>query len=166
MQQAARCNKMQPLQQYVFNIFNPKMQPLKPLQQYVLERVKTGDLDNKTLDDEEVFKVLETTIESVYYMERFPAAVKRKIFEKFGDTVAIGLAEIGKNIFIRIEGIHCTLGYKLLVVAKFQGIRSLQDLAAHQVACTIRNNLVSLEQLPIPKSTKKVVAKFVETANI
>eukprot|EP00092_Neocalanus_flemingeri_P040526 GFUD01044132.1.p1 GENE.GFUD01044132.1~~GFUD01044132.1.p1 ORF type:complete len:163 (-),score=32.52 GFUD01044132.1:161-649(-) len=162
MQQDAKCNK---IQQYVFNIFNPKMQPLKPLQQYVLERVKTGDLDsNKTLD--EVFKVLETTIESVYYMERFPAVVKRKIFEKFGDTVAIGFAEIGKNIFIRIEGIHCTLGYKLLVVAKFQGICSLQDLAAHQVACTIRNNLVSLEQLPIPKSTKSVVAKFVETANM
>eukprot|EP00092_Neocalanus_flemingeri_P108686 GFUD01139592.1.p1 GENE.GFUD01139592.1~~GFUD01139592.1.p1 ORF type:complete len:162 (-),score=33.32 GFUD01139592.1:150-635(-) len=161
MQQDAKCNK---IQQYVFNIFNPKMQPLKPLQQYVLERVKTGDLDsNKTLD--EVFKVLETTIESVYYMERFPAVVKRKIFEKFGDTVAIGLAEIGKNIFIRIRGVQ-RYNVDILIVAKFQGIRSLQDLAAHQVACTIRNNLVSLEQLPIPKSTKRVVAKFIETANI
>eukprot|EP00092_Neocalanus_flemingeri_P023543 GFUD01025531.1.p1 GENE.GFUD01025531.1~~GFUD01025531.1.p1 ORF type:complete len:137 (-),score=36.48 GFUD01025531.1:96-506(-) len=136
---------------------------MQALQQYVLDPVKTGDLDDVTLA--EVFKVLETTLESVYDLERFPVAVKRKIIEKFGDTVATGVAEIGKNIFIRIRGVQ-RYNVDILIVAKFQGIRSLQDLAAHQVACTIRNNLVSLEQLPIPKSTKRVVAKFIETANI
>eukprot|EP00092_Neocalanus_flemingeri_P056728 GFUD01067284.1.p1 GENE.GFUD01067284.1~~GFUD01067284.1.p1 ORF type:complete len:123 (-),score=40.59 GFUD01067284.1:3-371(-) len=54
----------------------------------------------------------------------------------------------------------------LLIKAKFQGVRSLQDLAAHQVACSIRNNTVCLEHLPIPNLTKKVVAKFVATGNM
>eukprot|EP00092_Neocalanus_flemingeri_P040529 GFUD01044135.1.p1 GENE.GFUD01044135.1~~GFUD01044135.1.p1 ORF type:complete len:166 (-),score=43.14 GFUD01044135.1:133-630(-) len=163
-----------------------------PLQQYVLEPVKTGDLDDETIA--EVFKVLETILGSVYDLERFKVVVERKLIEKFGASVVSWVAEMGKNFFIKISGVRganmaLMFGYyckikagetleeceewalsqyndDLLIKAKFRGTRSLQDLAAHQVACSIRNNLVSLERLPIPKLTKKVVAKFVETANI
>eukprot|EP00092_Neocalanus_flemingeri_P036943 GFUD01040217.1.p1 GENE.GFUD01040217.1~~GFUD01040217.1.p1 ORF type:complete len:166 (-),score=35.84 GFUD01040217.1:171-668(-) len=77
-----------------------------------------------------------------------------------------------RNIFIIIGGVRLRQGrqYSPMTVtsikAKYQGVRSLQDLAAHQVACSIRNSIVSLEQLPIPSLTKKVVGKFVDTANM
>eukprot|EP00092_Neocalanus_flemingeri_P040530 GFUD01044136.1.p1 GENE.GFUD01044136.1~~GFUD01044136.1.p1 ORF type:complete len:166 (-),score=33.36 GFUD01044136.1:133-630(-) len=165
---------------------------MQPLQQYVLEPVKTGDLDDKTIA--KVFEVLETILGSVYDLERFKVVVERKLM---GPSVVFWVAEMGKNFFIKISGVrrggqtwHCLgsiarsmrvrlwksvkSGHSrntqynddLLIKAKFRGTRSLQDLAAHQVACSIRNNLVSLERLPIPKLTKKVVAKFVKTANI
>eukprot|EP00092_Neocalanus_flemingeri_P096167 GFUD01122390.1.p1 GENE.GFUD01122390.1~~GFUD01122390.1.p1 ORF type:complete len:168 (+),score=29.36 GFUD01122390.1:49-552(+) len=45
----------------------------------------------------------------------------------------------------------------MIVMAKIQGVRSLQDLAAYQVACSHGTNL---ERLPIPKKIKEVVSKF------
>eukprot|EP00092_Neocalanus_flemingeri_P087800 GFUD01110863.1.p1 GENE.GFUD01110863.1~~GFUD01110863.1.p1 ORF type:complete len:167 (-),score=40.74 GFUD01110863.1:204-704(-) len=45
----------------------------------------------------------------------------------------------------------------MIVMAKIQGVRSLQDLAAYQVACSHGTNL---ERLPIPKQIKEVVSKF------
>eukprot|EP00092_Neocalanus_flemingeri_P087804 GFUD01110867.1.p1 GENE.GFUD01110867.1~~GFUD01110867.1.p1 ORF type:complete len:179 (-),score=43.75 GFUD01110867.1:21-557(-) len=43
----------------------------------------------------------------------------------------------------------------MIVMAKIQGVRSLQDLAAYQVACSPGTNLEML-----PKLIKKVVSKF------
>eukprot|EP00092_Neocalanus_flemingeri_P069394 GFUD01085033.1.p1 GENE.GFUD01085033.1~~GFUD01085033.1.p1 ORF type:complete len:165 (+),score=36.17 GFUD01085033.1:50-544(+) len=45
----------------------------------------------------------------------------------------------------------------MIVMAKIQGVRSLQDLAAYQVACSHGTNL---ERLPIPKKIKEIVSKF------
>eukprot|EP00092_Neocalanus_flemingeri_P091877 GFUD01116566.1.p1 GENE.GFUD01116566.1~~GFUD01116566.1.p1 ORF type:complete len:137 (+),score=34.12 GFUD01116566.1:54-464(+) len=133
---------------------------MQRVQKYVLEPVKTGGLDDQTVA--EVLEVLQTGLDSVYELDKFSAILNRMLAEKFGDYVYTGVAGMGKNIFILGE----IKRYDLMIKAKFQGVRSLQDLAAHQVACSIRNSPVSLEQLPIPSLTKKVVGKVVETANI
>eukprot|EP00092_Neocalanus_flemingeri_P066800 GFUD01081429.1.p1 GENE.GFUD01081429.1~~GFUD01081429.1.p1 ORF type:complete len:114 (-),score=17.65 GFUD01081429.1:127-468(-) len=75
-----------------------------PLQQYVLEPVKTGDLDDKTIA--KVFEVLETILGSVYDLERFKVVVERKLIEKFGASVVSWVAEMGKNFFIKISGVR------------------------------------------------------------
>eukprot|EP00092_Neocalanus_flemingeri_P054713 GFUD01064473.1.p1 GENE.GFUD01064473.1~~GFUD01064473.1.p1 ORF type:complete len:175 (-),score=43.52 GFUD01064473.1:91-615(-) len=164
---------------------------MQTVQKYVLEPVKTGGLDDQTVA--EVLEVLQAVFDSVYEVDKFSAVVNIMLAEKFGDYVYTGVAGMGKNIFIVISdvvmprevmpreavmprGARALIGlgdwydeikkYDLMVKANFQGVRSLQDLAAHQMACSIRNSPVSLEQLPIPSLTKKVVGKFVETANM
>eukprot|EP00092_Neocalanus_flemingeri_P040525 GFUD01044131.1.p1 GENE.GFUD01044131.1~~GFUD01044131.1.p1 ORF type:complete len:157 (+),score=41.66 GFUD01044131.1:54-524(+) len=153
---------------------------MQTVHQYVLEPVKTGDLDDETVA--KMLEAIQTGLGSVYDLERFSVVVEKMIVERFGDyDVGTRVAGMRKNIFImiRIRGVKWKVknledakrplpqyNDDLLIKAKYQSVRSLQDLAAHQVACSIRNNLVSLEQLPIPSLTKKVVTKFVETANM
>ena len=162
------------------------------LQQYVLEANSTGDYDDYTVA--EILKVLNTVLESVYDLETFPFAVKKKLVEIFGERVDTGVASIGKNLFIKIRGVTGANmvqvdGYRykekegvkvedlgmfeklslrnynenLLVMAKFQSVRSLQDIAAYQVACSLRN---SQEQIHIPYLVRKGVNKFMITRNI
>eukprot|EP00092_Neocalanus_flemingeri_P104407 GFUD01133729.1.p1 GENE.GFUD01133729.1~~GFUD01133729.1.p1 ORF type:complete len:173 (-),score=38.09 GFUD01133729.1:27-545(-) len=154
------------------------------LQQYVLEPMSTGDYDEGTIAD--VFEVLETVLSSVSDKANFPAVVKIKMNERFGDGVNTGVAGLGtdgKNLWIRISGVRGandvevggrwhkkkeenlgnrerfiqTLPYNFVmtIMAKIRGVRSLQDLAAYQVACSPGTNLEKL-----PKLIKKVVSKF------
>eukprot|EP00092_Neocalanus_flemingeri_P051872 GFUD01060455.1.p1 GENE.GFUD01060455.1~~GFUD01060455.1.p1 ORF type:complete len:155 (-),score=32.83 GFUD01060455.1:91-555(-) len=142
---------------------------MQTVQKYVLESVKTwnenayltkiGGLDEQTIS--EVLEVLQTALGSVYELERFSAVVDQMFADRFGDEVRTRVAVMSqRNILILL------VRPTVKITAKYQGVRSLQDLAAHQVACSIRNSPVSLEQLPIPRLTKKVVGKFVETANM
>eukprot|EP00092_Neocalanus_flemingeri_P051873 GFUD01060457.1.p1 GENE.GFUD01060457.1~~GFUD01060457.1.p1 ORF type:complete len:163 (-),score=43.98 GFUD01060457.1:8-496(-) len=154
---------------------------MQTVHQYVLEPVKTGDLDDETVA--KMLEAIQTGLGSVYDLERFSVVVERMLAERFSDyNIGTRVAGMRKNIFImiRFRGVKVKVeeliagvisplpqyNDNLLIKAKFQGVRSLQDLAAHQVACSIRNNLVSLEQLLIPRLAKKVVTKFVETANM
>eukprot|EP00092_Neocalanus_flemingeri_P096110 GFUD01122323.1.p1 GENE.GFUD01122323.1~~GFUD01122323.1.p1 ORF type:complete len:148 (+),score=44.64 GFUD01122323.1:51-494(+) len=143
---------------------------MQTVQKYLLESVKTGGLDEKTIS--EVLEVLQTVLDSVYERERFSAVVDQMLADRFGDEVRTRVAVMRRNILIFIRGVRLRRGRQdspmtvTRIKAKYQGVRSLQDLAAHQVACSIRNSPVSLEQLPIPSLTKKVVGKFVETANM
>eukprot|EP00092_Neocalanus_flemingeri_P096111 GFUD01122324.1.p1 GENE.GFUD01122324.1~~GFUD01122324.1.p1 ORF type:complete len:151 (+),score=43.27 GFUD01122324.1:51-503(+) len=146
---------------------------MQTVQKYVLESVKTGGLNEKTIS--EVLEVLQTVLDSVYELERFLAVVDQMLADRFGDEVRTRVAVTvirPRIIFIFIRGVRPRRGRQdspmtvTRIKAKYQGVRSLQDLAAHQVACSIRNSPVSLEQLPIPSLTKKVVGKFVETANM
>eukprot|EP00092_Neocalanus_flemingeri_P091875 GFUD01116564.1.p1 GENE.GFUD01116564.1~~GFUD01116564.1.p1 ORF type:complete len:146 (+),score=37.92 GFUD01116564.1:54-491(+) len=140
---------------------------MQKVQKYVLEFVTIGGLDETTLS--EVLKVLQTALDSVYELERLSAVVDQMLADRFGATaVVVMVVGMRRSIFICIRGVRCGMRWDEYqnIIAKFQGVRSLQDLAAHQVACSIRNSPVSLEQLPIPRLTKKVVGKFVETANM
>eukprot|EP00092_Neocalanus_flemingeri_P054712 GFUD01064472.1.p1 GENE.GFUD01064472.1~~GFUD01064472.1.p1 ORF type:complete len:157 (-),score=36.59 GFUD01064472.1:61-531(-) len=142
---------------------------MQTVQKYLLECVKTGGLDEKTIS--EVLEVLQTVLDSVYEVERFSAVVDQMLADRFGDEVITRVrvdVMSQRNIWIVIGGVRLTTGLMTVtsIRAKYQGVRSLQDLAAHQVACSIRNSPVSLEQLHIPSLTKKVVGKFVETANM
>eukprot|EP00092_Neocalanus_flemingeri_P091873 GFUD01116562.1.p1 GENE.GFUD01116562.1~~GFUD01116562.1.p1 ORF type:complete len:152 (+),score=36.97 GFUD01116562.1:54-509(+) len=146
---------------------------MQTVRKYVLESVKTGGLDEKTISE-----VLQTVLDSVYELDRFSAVVDQIVADRFGEEVTTRVTGMRKNIFIFIRALrprwarqdnkywYKYKGYYLQIKAKYQGVRSLQDLAAHQVACSIRNSPVSLEQLPIPSLTKEVVGKFVETANM
>eukprot|EP00092_Neocalanus_flemingeri_P091874 GFUD01116563.1.p1 GENE.GFUD01116563.1~~GFUD01116563.1.p1 ORF type:complete len:188 (+),score=40.58 GFUD01116563.1:29-565(+) len=143
---------------------------MQKVQKYLLESVKTGGLDEKTIS--EVLEALQTVLDSVYELERFSAVVDQMLADRFGDEVSTRVTVLRRNIFIFLRGVRTSRGRQesprtaIMIKAKYQGVRSLQDLAAHQVACSIRNSPVSLEQLPIPSLTKKVVGKFVVTANM
>eukprot|EP00092_Neocalanus_flemingeri_P023545 GFUD01025533.1.p1 GENE.GFUD01025533.1~~GFUD01025533.1.p1 ORF type:complete len:124 (-),score=17.37 GFUD01025533.1:145-516(-) len=117
---------------------------------YVLETASTNMATVSNMA--KVLEILETALDSVYDLKRLPDVLRRML----GGRVGISLTT-RKTIYIVSIG-------RFVIKAKFQGIRSLQDLAAIQVARSIRNNLVSLEQLPITNVTKKVVTKFIETA--
>eukprot|EP00092_Neocalanus_flemingeri_P106986 GFUD01137296.1.p1 GENE.GFUD01137296.1~~GFUD01137296.1.p1 ORF type:complete len:152 (-),score=6.65 GFUD01137296.1:126-581(-) len=143
---------------------------------YVLEPVRTSGLDVKTIA--EVLEVIETALGSVYDFERLSVVLERML----GCHVMISVVGMRDTNDLMVSGLGFwkrpvpTITIKcrnlalwntmtpLHIKAKFQGVRSLQDLTAHHVACSIRNNLVSLEQLPITIVTKKVVTKFIETA--
>eukprot|EP00092_Neocalanus_flemingeri_P029125 GFUD01031613.1.p1 GENE.GFUD01031613.1~~GFUD01031613.1.p1 ORF type:complete len:181 (+),score=56.78 GFUD01031613.1:54-596(+) len=154
---------------------------MQTVHQYVLEPVKTGNLEETAIA--QLLEVIQTVLGSVNDLERFSVVVERMLAERFSDyNIGTRVAGMRKNIFImiRFRGVKVKVedlvagvisplpqyNDNLLIKAKFQGVRSLQDLAAHQVACSIRNNMTCLEHLPIPNLTKKVVAKFVETGNM
>ena len=136
------------------------------MHKYLLEPVSTGGFSDKVID--KVFEVLRSVLESTCDIESFMDAVNSKLRDRFG-SVADGsytlVAGLTKNLFLMIRGMKRkdVFGFiiigSIMVKAKFQGVRSLQDLAAYKVSCCVSSRS-NLEELPIPPLVKKVVAKF------
>ena len=139
------------------------------LHKYLLEPVSKGGFRDKIIDG--VLEILKSVLESTCDYETFMDAVNSKLRDRFGSaadgsyTLVTGLR---KNLFLMIRGMERKdqFGGRIIgsikVKAKFQGVRSLQDLAAYQVSCCVpsRNNL---EELPIPPLVERVVVKFIDS---
>ena len=138
---------------------------MSALQQYVLDPVSTGNLDDHTIDV--VMKIIRTCLESSYDLEGFKVEFNNKLTEGSLDWDGVGVLEgvagIGRNLFLKINWFRSVGNYNILVWAKFHSVRSLQDLAAYQVACSIKSR-TNLEQLPVPPLVKRIVGKFMETS--
>ena len=130
------------------------------LQQYVLEPVITGNLDDHTVDL--VIKTVKTCLESSYDLHGFSVAVNRKLKES-SIYEWLGVARLGRNIFMKMEGFKRPGRNIIMIFVKFHSfrVRSLQDLAAYQVACSVKSK-INLEQLPVPPLIKRIVGKFIE----
>ena len=142
----------------------------------VLEPVSTGGFDDQTTT--RVFEVLRSVLESDYDIERLKYEVDLKIREHFGSVAKDSYTLVAghgqrKNLFFMIRGMkggsevpRCITNYhtlgSILIMAKFQSVRSLQYLAAYQVSCCVpnRNNL---EELPIPPLIRKIVENCYES---
>eukprot|EP00092_Neocalanus_flemingeri_P087801 GFUD01110864.1.p1 GENE.GFUD01110864.1~~GFUD01110864.1.p1 ORF type:complete len:179 (-),score=38.59 GFUD01110864.1:21-557(-) len=161
------------------------------LQQYVLEPVATGGVDEETIAD--ILTTLETVLAPLGDPYKVPGSgaveikMMRKMIEGLGGVAGYRALVIGKNFLFKIRKVGSpnfgnfdwrmvravrdgvekgNLGEvkkytqsfpntAMIVMAKIQGVRSLQDLAAYQVACSPGTNLEML-----PKLIKKVVSKF------
>ena len=131
------------------------------LQQYVLEPVSTGDLDDQTID--EVLKVLRNVLETIDDLKSFSVAVNRKLRESFRFAHIRGVSGMKRNLYFVIGGVdnrpHRFCG--MMVKAKFKDVRSLQNLSANQVACSVRCRH-NLENLQVPSLVKRIVGKLIE----
>eukprot|EP00092_Neocalanus_flemingeri_P096168 GFUD01122391.1.p1 GENE.GFUD01122391.1~~GFUD01122391.1.p1 ORF type:complete len:162 (+),score=38.78 GFUD01122391.1:49-534(+) len=157
------------------------------LQQYVLEPVTTGGFDEGTIADIlTALEAVLSTLGDPHKVPDTVVVELRKIKECLGGEAGLTFGVAGKNFLFYISRVMgpegaCSRFWSvnskddvkkgnlrdwnleflpntvMIVMAKIQGVRSLQDLAAYQVACSHGTNL---ERLPIPKKIKEVVSKF------
>eukprot|EP00092_Neocalanus_flemingeri_P041033 GFUD01044677.1.p1 GENE.GFUD01044677.1~~GFUD01044677.1.p1 ORF type:complete len:153 (+),score=29.52 GFUD01044677.1:146-604(+) len=133
------------------------------LQKYVLEPRMTGDFDKATI--EKLLTALEDVLDVVVAKDTFQATLRIKLEECFGHYVSTLINSSGNNLWILMtayKGVWSTSG-TILVLARFHSVRSLQDLAAYQVARSVSEN--NLEKLPIPKTVKARVARLLQTVD-
>eukprot|EP00092_Neocalanus_flemingeri_P051392 GFUD01059757.1.p1 GENE.GFUD01059757.1~~GFUD01059757.1.p1 ORF type:complete len:162 (-),score=36.06 GFUD01059757.1:20-505(-) len=157
------------------------------LQQYVLEPVTTGGYDEGTIADIlTALEAVLSSLGDPHKVPDTVAVELRKIKERLGGEAGLTFGVAGKNFLFYISRVRgpegtCSRFWSvnskddvekgnlgdwnleflpntvMIVMAKIQGVRSLQDLAAYQVACSHGTNL---ERLLIPKKIKEVVSKF------
>ena len=77
-----------------------KMSALRSFEVVAVER---GDLDVDTI--EEVIQVIQSVVESCD-PKSFPRVLRSKLMNRYDEGVYAGVAEIGKNIFIKMRGIR------------------------------------------------------------
>eukprot|EP00092_Neocalanus_flemingeri_P039753 GFUD01043292.1.p1 GENE.GFUD01043292.1~~GFUD01043292.1.p1 ORF type:complete len:165 (+),score=45.51 GFUD01043292.1:49-543(+) len=160
---------------------------MPPLQQYVLEPDTTGDYDEKTVaeickvietalsslgDAERFGELLKRKMNERFDGVRTRVDGNGKICDfiisirgvRGANMVEVGGSWRKMTDGMKKENLNDDEKQKLLPYndwfvgfAGIQGVRSLQDLAAYQVAESYGTNL---EMLPIPKLLKKVVSKF------
>ena len=157
---------------------------MSALQSFEVVAVERGDLDVDTI--EEVIRVIQAVVESCH-PKSFPSVLRSKLMNLYDEGVYAGVAEIGKNIFIKMRGIclvegawfrveegmkddYFTVAHTfsaglahyndvILVKVKATGSRTLVDLAANQVASLVQSR-DNVEQLQIPTVLKKAVSKW------
>ena len=76
---------------------------MSPLQSFEVVAVERGDLDVDTI--EEVIKVIQAVVKSCD-PKSFPRVLRSKLMNRYDEGVYAGVAEIGKNIFIKMRGIR------------------------------------------------------------
>ena len=76
---------------------------MSALQCFEVVVVERGDLDDESI--EEVIQVIKSAVESCD-LKSFPHVLRDKLMSRYDEGVYAGVAEIGKNIFIKMRGIR------------------------------------------------------------
>ena len=80
---------------------------MSALRSFEVVAVERGDLDVEII--EKVIKVVQFVVESCD-PKIFPSVLRSKLKNRFGEFAFAGVAEIGKNTYVRISGIRGRMG--------------------------------------------------------